>query len=893
LPPSIGMRFSRFELVSRLASGGMGDVWRARDQDLHRDVAVKFLPERFAADPARLGRFAQEARAASQLNHPNIVTIHEIGETSGLPYIVMELVDGHTLRDLLLSQERRPLPPRRLLEIAAQAADGLAKAHAAGIVHRDLKPENLMVTNDGFVKILDFGLAKLRGEGAMPQGTARRSATGDLWFDSGQPTWPESPSPHTAVGAVIGTTGYMSPEQARGLAVDFRSDQFTFGAILYELATGQQAFRRETPAQTIAAIIEDQPEPLATRNPSLPGPLRWVIERCLAKDPAERYASTLDLSRELRGLREHIGEVGGSGSSPAGPLRPVARRRMLTLGLVALVAVPLATWLGPPLIDRATLALGLRPLPEQRHVAVLPFRTPSPTPEDRALADGIAELLTVRLAQLERFRGTLWVEPSSNVAQAGVTSADRAGRALGVTLVVTGSVQRLDGRLLLTATLEDASRNRTLRAATASGIDGLVEAVVSMLALELNASEVAQLRAWGSGVAEAGTLTAQAFGYSAWGEARSALDRYEQSQRLESAIELFNRALEHDPRYALAHAGLAEAYWRLYENELKPELVSLAEQHSERALALDDLGPTPWITLGMIHAGSGRAELALADFQKALDRDPRNASAQRELGRALERLGRFDDAEARYKRAIELKAESWSSHNYLGAFLHGRSRFVEAEAEFRRALAIAPDNVRVWSNLGGALYFQDRYQDAEAAWRRALQLGSSPTVTANIAALQFSEKRYGDAARTLEAAASSGTSDYRVWRNLGAALYWAPGERSKAAAAYRHALPLAERELKVDPKNARILAHLADCHAMLDEADEARALGEQAGRLAPADRRVAVLLAGVYEHIGDRAAALHWLAAALKAGQPRSVVESDPTFEKLREDPRWLKLAKG
>ncbi len=632
MPPSIGMRFSRFELVSRLASGGMGDVWRARDQDLHRDVAVKFLPERFAADPARLGRFAQEARAASQLNHPNIVTIHEIGETSGLPYIVMELVDGHTLRDLLLSQERRPLPPRRLLEIAAQAADGLAKAHAAGIVHRDLKPENLMVTNDGFVKILDFGLAKLRGDGAMPPGTARRSATGELWFDSGQPTWPESLSPHTAVGAVIGTTGYMSPEQARGLAVDFRSDQFTFGAILYELATGQQAFRRETPAQTIAAIIEDQPEPLATRNPSLPGPLRWVIERCLAKDPAERYASTLDLSRELRGLREHIGEVGGSGSSPAGPLRPVARRRMLTLGLVALVAVPLATWLGPPLIDRATLALGLRPLPEQRHVAVLPFRTASPTPEDRALAYGIAELLTVRLAQLERFRGTLWVEPSSNVAQAGVTSADRAGRALGVTLVVTGSVQRLDGRLLLTATLEDANRNRTLRAATASGIDGLVEAVVSMLALELNASEVAQLRAGRSGVAEAGTLTAQALGYSAWGEARSALDRYEQNQRLESAIELFNRALEHDPRYALAHTGLAEAYWRLYENELKPELVSLAEQHCERALALDDLGPAPWITLGMIHTGSGRAELALADFKKALDRDPRNAGALRSSG---------------------------------------------------------------------------------------------------------------------------------------------------------------------------------------------------------------------------------------------------------------------
>ena len=180
MPPSVGMRFSRFELVSRIGAGGMGDVWRAHDNDLHRDVAVKFLPERFASDPARLGRFAQEARAASSLNHPNIVTIHEIGETSGLPYIVMELVDGQTLREILLAQEGKPVPTRRLLEIGAQAADGLAKAHAAGIVHRDLKPENVMVTADGFVKVLDFGLAKLRAE------RPRAAQGGELWFDSGQ-----------------------------------------------------------------------------------------------------------------------------------------------------------------------------------------------------------------------------------------------------------------------------------------------------------------------------------------------------------------------------------------------------------------------------------------------------------------------------------------------------------------------------------------------------------------------------------------------------------------------------------------------------------------------------------------------------------------------------------
>jgi len=198
MPPSAGMRFGKYEILSRLGAGGMGEVWRARDHDLHRDVAVKFLPERFASDTNRLGRFAQEARSASSLNHPNIVTIHEIGQTSGLPYIVMELVQGQTLRELLLAQEERALALRRLLDIGAQAAEGLAKAHAAGIVHRDLKPENVMVTADGFVKILDFGLAKLRADGPGDR---------DQWFDSAAPTWPESPSPQTAVGGGGGGPG--------------------------------------------------------------------------------------------------------------------------------------------------------------------------------------------------------------------------------------------------------------------------------------------------------------------------------------------------------------------------------------------------------------------------------------------------------------------------------------------------------------------------------------------------------------------------------------------------------------------------------------------------------------------------------------------------------------
>jgi serine/threonine-protein kinase len=888
------MRFSRFELVSRIGAGGMGDVWRAHDKDLHRDVAVKFLPERFASDPARLGRFAQEARAASSLNHPNIVTIHEIGETSGLPYIVMELVDGRTLREILLAQEGRPVPTRRLLEIGAQAADGLAKAHAADIVHRDLKPENVMVTADGFVKVLDFGLAKLRAEGTPRPGHARGSSGEEQWFDSGQPTWPESPSPHTAIGAVIGTAGYMSPEQARGHAVDFRSDQFTLGAILYELATGRQAFRRETPAQTIASIIEDPPDPLMTWNPGLPAPVRWVIERCLAKDPAERYASTLDLARELRGLRERLPEVGGSGSSaPAGPSPPPPRRtRLALLAAAGLAAVLVAALAAPPVRERLAVALSLRQLPSEKRLAVLPFRSISEDPEDRSLAAGLGDLLSARLVDLERFpTARLSVESASNVRQAGVTSARAAARELGVALVVTGSIHRDGGARQFTALLEDARDGRTLRACKAENVEELAQRIVAMLELELDAQGERALRSTGTSVAEASTLASQGYGFTPFEAGRTALERYEQTANIERAIELFNKALERDPRYALAHAGLGQAYWRLYQNGKRPEHARLAESHTRRALELDDLYASAWTTLGMIRTGSGRPEEALPDFQKALDRDPRSADALRERGYALERLARVGEAEAAYRKAIELRPELWSAWNYLGSFYMDQNRFADAEAAFRKALELAPDNVRASSNLGVALYYQDRTREAEETWKRTLQLQAYPGAARNLAGLQFSDRRYAEAVRTLEQAVASGSSDYTLWRSLGAARYWAPGQRPRAAEAYRRAAELAEQERRVDPTNARLIAHLADCRAMLGEADKARVLAGEAARLAPDSRRVAEVLSGVYEHVGDRDGALRWLTTAVKAGYPLSDVESDPTFEKLRRDPRYAKLA--
>src|SRR6266498_3810543 len=273
---------SHYRILGKIGSGGMGVVYEAEDLKLGRHVALKFLPEDLAEDPHSLRRFGREARSASALNHPNICTIYEVGEANGRAFIVMELVTGKTLRELLLSG---PLPMRTAIEIAAQVAEGLTKAHEAGIAHRDLKPENLMISQDGFVKILDFGLAKL-----APPSAARAD-------NGATSTW------QTSSGLVLGTVAYMSPEQAGGQRLDFRSDQFSFGLVLYEMVTGKRAFQRSTAAETMVAILREQPEPIGMHNRDGPAPLCWVIERCLAKEPDKRYVSTRDLAREVAAIR--------------------------------------------------------------------------------------------------------------------------------------------------------------------------------------------------------------------------------------------------------------------------------------------------------------------------------------------------------------------------------------------------------------------------------------------------------------------------------------------------------------------------------------------------------------------------------------------------------------
>jgi tetratricopeptide (TPR) repeat protein/TolB-like protein len=563
-------RFGRYEILKKLGAGGMGEVYRARDLTLGRLVAIKVLRGAAFTDPERLARFEQEARSASALNHPNIVTIYDIGTVEDVRYIAMELVEGRTLREIL---SEGLLLTRRVLELAAQAAEGLAEAHAAGIVHRDLKPENIMVTQ-GRVKILDFGLAKV-----VASADIQDASNGS--FDS----------PATEPGRVLGTVRYMSPEQGMGRPLDFRSDQFSCGAILYEMVTGRPAFRRPSSAQTLSAIIEDEPEPIAVLNPAVPPPLRWIIERCLAKDPSERYASTRDMARDLSDVLDHLDEVSSGSRHPAPRGRagkPRLRSRRVLIGATVALAglATAAVWIvaqrGPSASPGTAVATALAG--GRRSVAVLGFKNLSGQRDTAWLSTALAEMLTTELAAGGRLRtipgenvGRMKMELSLSDAESlAKDTLARVARNLGTDTVLLGSYVTLPGdQVRLDLRLQDVATGETVAALAQSGTQtGLVDLVTragSRLRQSMGVEDPP--------TAEAGVLAAGApSNLEAQRLYAEGLARLRELDAL-AARDLLQKAVAADPDSPLAHVALADA-WATLGYDAK------ARQETQRAFDL-------------------------------------------------------------------------------------------------------------------------------------------------------------------------------------------------------------------------------------------------------------------------------------------------------------------
>ena len=837
--------------------------------ELARFVAIKVLKEAPASSPNTLNRLEREARLASSLNHPNIVTVYSIGRSEGVPYIAMELVEGKTLYELIAAG---PLPLPRVVEIAAQIASAIAKAHDAGIVHRDLKPQNVMVTKDGLVKVLDFGLGTLAPD------------LGDVDPDT---KTVRHETRLTAAGALVGTPDYMSPEQASARPVDYRSDQFCFGSMLYELVTGRRPFRRATDVQTLAAIIQDPPDPIETRG-DVPPMFPAVIERCLAKEPADRYASSVDLAHDLQLVRDQVLHSRSHSGSIFVARKPRPRFRMaapIALGVAILAAIALVA---TPAIRRRLPFWSAAPqLPARQELVVLPFTNIGNDAASQPFGDGLVETLTTQLTQIGQLDGALQVVPASDVRREGIASARDAHRVFGVTRVITGSVQRSATRVRVTVNLVDANTLRQLNARSldlelqdiGAMQDGVVREVAGLLGASLP-PEARRVLTLGN--------TAVPSAYDFYLQARGYLQRYEQLESVEFAINLFQKAVEQDDGYALAHAGLGEAYWRKYQLTKDTRWVAAARDSCAAALRrADNLAPV-YVTLGLVDAGTGRYVDAVNELKRAVTLEPSNGDAYRELAGAYQALGRTADAEATFKTAIGVRPTYWANYNALGSLYYRLSRYAEAEAQFKRVIALTPDNARAYGNLGGVYALTKRYDEAAAMLERSLAIKPNAQAASNLGTVYFSLGRYADSARKMEQALAFNEGDSQVWSNLASAYHWAPGERAKARPAFLRAIALAENESRVNPRSADLILRMAECHSMIGEAARARDLAAQALKLAPQDVTVMYKAGTVYEQAGDRDRALELIGKALDQGYPREVVDRSPSPVALRSDPRFV-----
>ena len=816
---------SHYRIVSKLGAGGMGEVYLAEDTRLDRKVALKLLPSEFVSSEDRLRRFIQEAKAASALNHPNIITIHEIGEEGGTHYIATEFIDGLTLRRWITNQ------PNSLaggIEVGLQVASALAAAHAAGIVHRDIKPENIMVRSDGLVKVLDFGLAKLTAK-TSPLETSAPTA---LKFD-------------TDPGTVMGTARYMSPEQARGLELDARTDIFSLGVVLYEIVAGRPPFSGASPGDVIASVLTKEPLPLCRVAPEAPQELERIVSKALEKDREERYQVIKELLLDLKKLkrrlefdaervrtseqllnnRESVSTADAVSAYTAGKLaveteevgairttssaeyliNEFKRHKWVALLTTAVLAILIATF--------AYFASNNRTI---ESVAVLPFVNAGADTNTEYLSDGITESLINSLSQLSRL--TVMSRDSVFRYKGQGTSAQAAGRELKVQAVLTGRVTQRGDTLAISAELIEVGNNRQLWGEQFNRKLTDILAVQEDISREI--TDKLRLRLTGEQQKRmTKRYTDDTEAYQLYLKGRYHANKVTE-EGLKKGVEYFKQAIDKDPGYGLAYAGLADCYISLggVLGFFSPrEYLPRAKAAAMKALEIDD-------TLAEAHASLGSVKM-LYDWDRA-------------------------EAEVEFKRAIDLNPNYSEAHAEYGGLLESVERFDQAVAERKRAQETNPLSPIATADVGYPLYYARRYDQAIEHYRRALELDPN-----------FS------------------------WSHL-----WI-GQAEVQQGKYQEAIVDIKRAVALSGGNTRAIATLGHAQAVAGNRKEAQVVLNQLMERSRQGYVSPYYFALLYTGLGEKDLALEWLEKAYEERQPYLyLLKVEPVFDGLHSDPRFQDL---
>jgi serine/threonine-protein kinase len=737
-----------FQILSLLGRGGMGEVYLAQDSRLGRKVALKLLPAEFTADADRLRRFVKEAKAASALNHPNILTVHEIGQVDGAHYIVTEFIDGQTLRQRMQTAK---LSLNEVVDVAIQVVQALEAAHSAGIVHRDIKPENVMVRRDGLVKVLDFGLAKLierQGDGA----TGRRGEEEPTLALS--PDRPVASSPRRPVGTdsgiVMGTASYMSPEQARGLKVDARTDIFSLGVALYEMIAGSPPFEGVNALDVIGAILQKEPAPLSQTAAEAPPELEKIVGKALRKDREERYQTVKDLLNDLKdfkGEQAFAAKLESSGQVN----RKEVKRRKLSVFVALLIFVSVAAGIGLYLYPWKTEA----PIDS---IAVLPFTNQDRAEETEYLADGLTESIINNLTQLPELR--VIARNSAFRYKGKEDDPLSAGAALGVRAVVVGRVLQRGENLIVSADLVDVRENKQIEGWKYNRKLADVFAVQEEIAKEI--SEKLRLKLTGAEkqqLAKRPTENFKAFQYYMQGRGFA---QRRTREDLHTAIRYCERAIAEDSNYALAYTGLANAYANLgVRGYIVPiEGRRKAEDAARKALALDDNLAEAHAVLGLAYMAFAPFNLSLADreLQRAIELSPSLAMAHQYLGESFARQGRLNESLEKYLKARELDPLSSIIARQVALSYYLRRDYAQSLELLRQANELGSAFITIWEI---EVYIQNRlFDETLAELEKAKQeRKSDPILIYSTGMIHAAQGKRADALRIIkELEAMSGAS---------------------------------------------------------------------------------------------------------------------------------------
>lgn len=848
--PEIGQVLGHYRILELIGSGGMGVVFRAHDEQLHRIVALKILPQLSQLSEAARRQFRREALSVARITDQNVAMAFDFGHDKGFDYLVTEYVPGTTLNAKIGG---RPLSEGEALHLGKQMASGLESAHRQGVIHRDLKPGNLRVTPEGRLKILDFGLAFLLEIEAEVDGGETAS------------------TPITASYQDAGTLPYMSPEQVKGIKPDARADLWSAGAVLYEMATGQAPFGDLTGRKLMAAILEEAPVPARTLNPKISVGLERVILRALEKDPGERYQSAGDLRIDLNSL--------ATGTRPVYAQPRGARRwEWVAAALVTVALAVTGLWWARRHVSES--------MPGNQVLAILPFEAAADDAPANALGAGLSEMLTAKLVQASD-EEHLQLVSTRDLIEQGVKTPDQARREFGTDLALECGIQEHREQIRIACSLVNSRTHLQMAARTVTGAAGdpfnlqdeLVEQVLGMLPITVAKERRAELKA---------RAETKPVAYQYYLRGKGYLENYQTPDNLERAIDELQRSIEVDESFAPAHAAMGMAYTRGFKwwNRGK-DWIEKGRGECERALALAPKAAEAHACLGNVYLAKGRYEEAVGEIQHAVDLDEKNDETLRLLAEAEQKLGRMRDAEETYRKALALRPNYAGEYSAFGVFYFNEAHYTEAIAMFKRALELAPESYSDYLNLGATYTQTGEYEQATEALKKSVGLHPSFLGYGNLGAVCFFMHRYEESASNLQEALKIDPKDWQNWGNLGDTLFQIPSRRAEALNAYRKAIELGAARLEVNPRDAAVLAYSADYYAMLDLERPAKELLGRALKIAPGDPDVLFRAAICYNHFGEVEKTLDYLEKSVAAGYSVSMIQATPDFDHLRNDSRF------